>query len=244
MPTTNVILKSERETQNRVIALFQNVLGYEYLGDWTKRENNSNVERELLTAWLEKQDYGETVRNKAADAFIKVAADRSKSLYDANKAVYSMLRYGVTVQEEKGQNKETVWLIDWNNPLKNDFAIAEEVTVKGVHHTKRPDIVLYVNGIALGVLELKRSSVAVEEGIRQNLDNQEHIFIKQFFSTVQYVMAGNDTQGIRYGTDRNQGKVLFAVERRRRNRAGCERIPAGQRHQAFASERAFFGVLP
>jgi len=76
------------------------------------------------------------------------------------------------------------------------------VTVKAADaqaHTKRPDVVLYVNGIALGVLELKRSIVSVGEGIRQNLDNQEKIFIQPFFTTVQLVMAGNDTEGLRYG---------------------------------------------
>jgi type I restriction enzyme R subunit len=60
--------------------------------------------------------------------------------------------------------------------------------------------VLYVNGIALGVLELKRSTVSVSEGIRQNLDNQKKIFIEHFFSTMQFVMAGNDTEGVRYGS--------------------------------------------
>ncbi|TMS83961.1 hypothetical protein CWB69_20955, partial [Pseudoalteromonas sp. S980] len=90
-------------------------------------------------------------------------------------------------------------LIDWENPENNDFAIAEEVTVKG-ELKKRPDIVIYVNGIALGVIELKRSSVSVSEGIRQNLDNQKKAFIRNFFTTMQLVMAGNDTQGIRYGT--------------------------------------------
>ena len=59
---------------------------------------------------------------------------------------------------------------------------------------------LYVNGIALGVLELKRSTVSVAEGIRQNLDNQKKVFIQPFFSTMQLVMAGNDTEGLRYGT--------------------------------------------
>src|SRR5262249_7969517 len=64
---------------------------------------------------------------------------------------------------------------------------------------KRPDLVLYVNGIAVGVLELKRSTISVAEGIRQNLDNQKKEFIEHFFSTIQLVMAGNDTQGLRYG---------------------------------------------
>ena len=58
---------------------------------------------------------------------------------------------------------------------------------------------LYVNGIALGVLELKRSTVSVAEGIRQNLDDQKKIFIEHFFSTLQWVMAGNDTEGLHYG---------------------------------------------
>ena len=61
-------------------------------------------------------------------------------------------------------------------------------------------MVLYVNGIALAVLELKRSIVSVSEGIRQNLDNQKKTFIQPFFATVQLVMAGNDTEGLRYGT--------------------------------------------
>lgn len=208
------IVKPERVTQNRVIALFRDALGYDYLGNWEKRENNSNVEQELLRAWLAKQErddkplYSQTMIEKALYAFTTITADRSKSLYDINKAVYSALRYGVTVLPDVGQNHETVRLIDWKNPENNHFAIAEEVTIKGLY-TKRPDIVLYVNGIALGVLELKRSSVDVVEGIRQNLENQEHTFIKQFFSTMQFVMAGNDSQGLRYGTIETREKYYL-----------------------------------
>ena len=122
----------------------------------------------------------------------------STTLYGANLKVYEQLRYGVPVQAREGEHHQTVWLIDWKNPDNNHFGIAEEVTVVG-ENTKRPDIVLYVNGIALGVLELKRSTVSVSEGIRQNLDNQRREFIPSFFSTVQLIMAGNDTEGLRYG---------------------------------------------
>ena len=66
--------------------------------------------------------------------------------------------------------------------------------------TKRPDVVLYVSGVALAVLELKRSTVSVAEGIRQNLDNQKKEFIQPFFSTLQWLMAGNDSEGLRYAT--------------------------------------------
>jgi len=112
--------------------------------------------------------------------------------------MYSLLRYGVKIKEDVGDNSETVWLINWKEPLKNNFYIAEEVTIKG-ENTKRPDIVLYVNGIALAVIELKRSSVSVTQGIRQNLDNQKSEFIKNFFATIQLVMAGSDSEGLRYG---------------------------------------------
>src|SRR5262249_25938790 len=174
---------------------------YTYLGNWEERVGNRNIEVDLLRAFLEGR-YDENIIDRALYLFEREAGDTSKSLYDRNHAVYELLRYGVKVKPEVGENTQTVWLIDWKKPEKNHFAIAEEVTVQGASaaaNTKRPDIVIYVNGIALGVLELKRSIVSVSEGIRQNLDNQKKIFIEHFFSTVQLVMAGNDTEGLRYG---------------------------------------------
>jgi len=191
--------QKERITQNRVKDLFQNELGYRFLGNWEKREDNSQLEEGILKDWLiNKKKLKKNLVDNAVHIFSIAVFDQSKNLYDVNKVVYSMLRYGVNVQPEIGKPHEDVYLIDWKNPLENDFAIAEEVTIKGLHK-KRPDIVLYVNGIALGVLELKRSAVSVSEGIRQNLDNQKNIFIKHFFSAIQYVMAGNDIEGLVYG---------------------------------------------
>jgi len=71
--------------------------------------------------------------------------------------VYNLLRYGVKVKTAAGKNTETVWLMDWDDPAANDFAVAEEVTLQGAHE-RRPDLVLYVNGLAVGVIELKRSA--------------------------------------------------------------------------------------
>lgn len=194
----------EKKTQQRVVKLFRDTLGYDYLGDWTERAGNRNIESEFLRAFLQKtQGYDDTLLTRALYLLDKAAGDTSRSLYDRNRAVYDLLRYGVKVKAEVGENTQTVWLIDWKHPEKNHFAIAEEVTVAAssdTAHPKRPDIVLYVNGIALGVLELKRSTVSVAEGIRQNLDNQKKVFIEHFFSTMQWVMAGNDTEGLRYGT--------------------------------------------
>ena len=189
----------ERLTQQRVVQYFELALKYDYLGDFRDREDNGNVETQWLIPFLEKQGYSNTLIIKAIDKFIKQSSNTGSSLYDSNKEVYNALRYGLKVTPDVGQNKETVWLIDWKNPKNNHFAIAEEVTISG-NHTKRPDIVIYINGIALGVLELKRSTVGVTEGIRQNLLNQEKDVIGSFFNTIQLVMAGNETEGLRYGT--------------------------------------------
>ena len=189
----------EIRTQRRVVDHFRQQLGYAYLGDWKDRPNNRNIEAGLLTQFLARQGRDLAIINKALDKLGKAAAlGGSKTLYDANREVYGLLRYGARVSPGLGEHTVTVELIDWENPAANDFAIAEEVTVTG-KNTKRPDIVLYVNGIAVGVLELKRSTVSVAQGIRQNLDNQKKEFIQPFFTTVQLVMAGNETEGLRYG---------------------------------------------
>ncbi len=190
----------ERETQNRVVRLFRDRLGYAYLGDWQDRPNNCNIEEAYLRGFLARQGHSEALIGRAVHELARTAADQSLDLYDANRAVYGLLRYGVQVKQAAGEQHTTVALIDWANPDNNHFAVAEEVSVVGPQHTKRPDIVLYVNGIALGVLELKRSIVTASEGIRQNLDNQKRVFIRRFFTTVQLVLAGNDTEGLRYGT--------------------------------------------
>ena len=190
----------EREirTQRRVIGFFQDALGYDYLGHWQDRPDNRNVEESLLRDWLGRQGHGDGIIAKALYELGRAAAlGGSKTLYDANREVYDRIRYGVKVRPEVGEQTVTVWLIDWENPGNNGFAIAEEVTVAG-RNTKRPDLVLYVNGIALGVLELKRSTVSANEGIRQNLDSQKPEFIQSFFATVQLVLAGNDSEGLRY----------------------------------------------
>lgn len=190
----------ERATQNKVVHFFQKELNYSYLGDWQDRENNRNVEPDLLRAWLRSQGVDPVLIEKAIRQLDTAAAlGEGKKLFDANKDVYRLLRYGVKEKVGAGELKQTVWLIDWKNPENNHFAIAEEVSIKG-ENKKRPDIVLYVNGIALGVIELKRGSISVSEGIHQNLDNQKKDFIRNFFTTMQLVMAGNDTQGLRYGT--------------------------------------------
>lgn len=187
--------QKEKVTQDRVVKLFVNELGYTYLGNFIERKN-SNIEIELLEKFLVRKKYSRTLINRAIKILFDTANNQSQNLYDLNENTYKKLRYGVNVSEHVGQHKKNINFIDWENPLNNDFYIAEEVTIKH----KRPDLVLYINGIALGVIELKRSTVSISEGIRQNLTNQRPDMIMNFFATIALVMAGNDSEGIRYGT--------------------------------------------
>ncbi|MDH0373314.1 HsdR family type I site-specific deoxyribonuclease [Comamonas aquatica] len=191
--------KPERATQNRVVKLFCDELGYRYLGDWADRAGNSNIEEGLLTEYLTGAGYQPAQISTALYKLRTEANHPDRSLYGNNQAVYQLLRYGVPVKTEAGKVTETVHLINWKAPASNHFAIAEEVTLKGKLQ-RRPDVVLYVNGIAIGVLELKNSRVSIGDGIRQSLSNQKPEFNAWFFSTVQLVMAGNDSEGMQYGT--------------------------------------------
>lgn len=189
----------ERKAQDRVVKLFRDQLGYEHLGNWEYRESNSNIETDILVQNLKARDYDDNLITRTLDQLGKAASvGAGHDLYEANKDVYQLLRYGVKVKPGVGEQTETIWLIDWANPGANHFVVVEEVTVLG-QHTKRPDVVLYVNGIALATIELKRSKVSVTEGIRQTIGNQKAEFIRPFFSTVQFAFAGNDVEGLRYG---------------------------------------------
>ena len=192
--------KPERETQDRVIKLFRDELGYQYLGDWQYQDGNSNIEEGLLTAYLTRSGYSQDQITRALYTLRTVANNPNQSLYDHNQAVYSLLRYGVQVKVEASENTDLVRLINWAEPEANDFAIAEEVTLQG-NHERRPDLIIYLNGIAVGVIELKNSRKSIGEGIRQNISNQQKQFNEWFYSTVQFLFAGNDSEGLRYGTN-------------------------------------------
>jgi type I restriction enzyme R subunit len=191
--------ESERALQNRVVEFFKQKLDYAYLGNLQDKAN-TNVIPELLKNFLTgNMEYSEYLADKAIEKLSETAATcpSADKLYDANKTVYSLLKYGIKVNDENGVPK-IVFPVNWEAPEENHFAVAEEVAV--LHHCeKRPDLVIFVNGITLSVIELKKSTISVSNGIRQNLTNQREGFIYPFFTTVQIVAAGNDSEGLRYG---------------------------------------------
>ena len=192
--------QSERATQNRVVALFRDELGYRVSSATGATARATAIsKRNCFRSWLSEK----RIQRRANCQRRLQAAHRGEQPqpqpYGNNQAVYGLLRYGVPVKTEVGKVTETVHLIDWDNPENNDFAIAEEVTLKG-DQERRPDLVLYVNGIAVGMLELKNSRTSIGDGIRQSLSNQQPMFNAWFFSTVQLIFAGNDSEGLQYAT--------------------------------------------
>jgi len=200
--------KAERITQKRLIGLFTDTLHYDYLGDWSERANNSNIEESLLSGYLQRRGYSPEQIGIALHKLQNEAGNHSRTLYGNNQAVYTLLRYGVPVKIEANQATETLHLIDWETAENNDFALAEEVTLKG-NRERRPDLVLYINGIAFAVIELKNSRTSIGDGIRQLLSNQQPEFNEWFFSTVQIVFAGNDSEGLQYGTIGTEEKYFL-----------------------------------
>lgn len=191
----------EKKLQKRVLKILKDELGYRYIGNLEDVDNKSIREDDFIKN-LEKRGYSSHLIKLALNEVKNVAYNQTSGLYQNNKAFYSLLRYGAQGLKDENKDRVTVHLIDWDNIDNNDFAVAQEVSVLCFDNKrhKRPDVVIYVNGIALGVFELKRSSVSIGEGIRQNLTNQKDENIARFFNTVQFTFAGNEAEGLKYGT--------------------------------------------
>ncbi len=205
MPNTPHLVNTERTTQNRVIRSLCDFGGYTYLGNLHDAENMPYREEILRQFLTEKQACTTKQANEAIKKltdFVAQCRDHN-TLYTNNKSIYELLRKPTAVSQGLGRPNRTVYLIDWQHPENNFYHIAEEVTVSRTTNTgehRRPDVVIYINGIAVCIIELKKASVSAHEGIRQQYRNQADGQIPQFFATAQLLLAGNESEGVYYGT--------------------------------------------
>jgi type I restriction enzyme R subunit len=139
----------------------------------------------------------------------------NEGLMTANERLYNMLTLGIAVTEfvDGKRISITVPIIDWNHPLANSFLVTEEYELLAADgtHTRRPDIIGFVNGIPLLVIEAKRpdsgnpNKSMVEEGISQTIRNQKVDEIPQLFAYAQLLLSIGMTDG-RYGTTKTPRK--------------------------------------
>ena len=200
-------------------------IGYQYISPEKANQLRSNLHDALLRTVLEEKlkelnsyEYKGEIR-KFSDTNIQQAIrDLDESLTNGlvktNEAIYETIMNGRSYTEflRDGSKKSfTIQYIDWKNIENNVFHVVEEIEVERMdgRGTVRPDIVLFINGIPFAVIECKKASISVDQGISQMLRNQGSDYIPQLFKYVQLVMATNKN-GTKYATC-NTPKKFWAV---------------------------------
>lgn len=210
---------SESKIQQNSINLLQS-LGYKFIS----REENLKLRggktsevlfREILTKKLgeingyeykgKRYKFSQSNVLKAVDELAGVSLN--EGLMVANERITNLLLLGTSLEEnlEDGTRRSFSFkFIDFENLQNNDFYVTEEFEVSRVSQSdaqkhRRPDLVLFINGIPIVVIELKKSSVSFENGIKQLEKEQGKDEIAHLFKYIQLTIAANGS-GARYGT--------------------------------------------
>lgn len=207
----------ERFLQDKVIELFKK-LGYKYLTkEEALKERDNNLNNALLKNILEERmtnfnyflfrdkKYAFSINNiKKAIEDLDFTLIKGSST--ANEKITSKLIEGESYVEKIGDKQDSFSInyIDFKNIENNVFHITEEFEVNRNAidekiKTRRPDLVVFINGIPIAVIELKNAVVNVEEAITQMIRNQEQNEIPNLFKFTQLLICANDDK-VKYGT--------------------------------------------
>lgn len=220
MPSPILFDASEEQSSKLPALHLLCALGYSYLPPskaFALRGNKLDavILAPILREWLSKHTFTHggqayTLSPVTVDALMReIAPPMHKGLRKANEELYDKMVYGITVPEVVNGKRVnvTVPLIDWTNPLSNALHVTEEYAVSNTAGTGKrvPDIVCFVNGLPLAIIECKRPSrvyagkSAFEEGISQSIRNQAQHEIPHLFAFAQLVLAIDGMEG-RYAT--------------------------------------------
>ena len=178
-----------------------------------------------------------------------------QGLQKTNEAVYDLLTLGVALEQTiEGDAKSfSLNYIDWKQPNNNRFQVTAEFPVLRRHsvETARPDIVLFVNGIPLVVIECKAPDEKVEQAVSQSIRNQGADYIPQLFIYAQLVMGINKTTAL-YSTAGSDEEYWSAWQEREDREDAVEAgintpLTLEQKDRLFSGEfalaRSFFDAL-
>lgn len=206
------IFNERPESQDRAIKVIEQ-LGYTVVSRGDAEQKRGSRRDVLfpgeLQSFLGKQTYPFNKEqrffsgggiSKAVRAIDHVTA---AGLYACNKEIYDLLCEGKSVEEtlpDGTQQSFDIRYIDFDHPENNIFQVTDEFEVERPNGKfARPDIVVLINGIPVVVIECKKSSVDVMEGVTQNIRNQGDDYIPQLFRYTQMVVAVNPNK-VLYGT--------------------------------------------
>lgn len=212
----HTIFNERPECQNRVISFLQK-MGYEYVSRSEAEQKRGSLSKVIFTdeliRFLNKQTYkyknfelnfsGESIQR----AINSLDASLLQGLAMASKEIYNLLTLGISVEENVVIDQDVpvrqsfdLSFIDFEHPANNIWQVTEEFSVERPNgQYARPDVVIMVNGIPLAVIECKKSSIDVKEGILQNVRNMSPDYIPHLFKFAQLVIAMNPNKVV-YGT--------------------------------------------
>ncbi len=212
----HTIFNERPECQDRLISFLQK-MGYTYVSRSEAEQKRGSLSKVIFTdeliRFLSKQTYkykdyeflfsGDSIQ-RAVNA---LDASLLQGLSMASKEIYNLLTLGISLEENVVLDKDVpvrqsfdLSYIDFEHPANNIWQVTEEFSVERPNgQYARPDVVLMVNGIPLVVIECKKSSIDVKEGVRQNVRNMMPDYIPHLFKYTQLVMAMNPNK-VLYGT--------------------------------------------
>lgn len=200
-------------------------LGYQYLSPEEAERMRGNLHHVLLTTVLEEKlkelnsyEYQGQIyqfsESNIRQAILDLDEPLTNGLVKTNEVIYETIMNGRSYTEflPDGSKKSfTIQYIDWNNIENNVFHVVEEFEVERMdgRGTVRPDIVLFVNGIPFAVIECKKASISMNQGISQMIRNQGKDYAPQLFKFIQIVMSTNKNE-TKYATC-NTPKKFWSV---------------------------------
>ena len=207
---------TESAIEDFAIKLFER-LGYSYVYAPDIAPDGENPEREqygevLLTGRLAqalKRINPKLSPAMLQDALKEVQRISSPELLANNEAFHRLLTEGVKVsrQQDGNQRGDLAWLIDFDHPENNEFIVANQFTVIENHQNKRPDLVLFVNGIPLVVIELKN---AINENATINAAYQQ---LETYKQTIPGLFTSNALLVISDGLEAKAGSLSAGLSR-------------------------------
>ena len=207
----NILVSNENTSSQRPAIEVLEKLGYKYISQEENKELRNNILSDVLFKEILIKKLNEInsyeykgVTYKFSPSTIGQAVkdlneDLLTGLISTNEKIYDMLTLGKSYTERMADGTTRsfdIKYIDFEHPEKNDFYVTEEFSVLRMNgkDNARPDIVLFVNGIPLAIIECKYSSVPIIQAISQNIRNQKNDYIPQLFKFIQIVMAANKNE--------------------------------------------------